>query len=320
MKVAELLETRSAQWEELETLCRTERAGARSAEVQVRFARLYRAACADLALADAYQLPPDATAYLHELVGRAHNRLYRRRRFQFAQWGRELISVLPQRLYRDRCLRLALVLFWGVFGLCALLAYRNPGFAQELLGAEQVQMIEEMYSERDLSRSADASASMFGFYSRHNSTIGLRSFAFGLLFGVGGLLETVFNAALLGAIHGYMATAPEWTNFRDFVTAHGPIELTAIVLSAAAGMRLGFALVATGGLKRTAALRRAAAEAAPTISAAVLLFILAGLIEAFVSPWALPYPVKLGVAAVSALLLLFYYLVLGARKKPEARS
>jgi uncharacterized membrane protein SpoIIM required for sporulation len=145
----------------------------------------------------------------------------------------------------------------------------------------------------------------------HNTTIGLKCFAFGLIFGVGGLYMTVFNAGYLGAVFGFMASSPQSDNFFHFVTAHGPFELTAIVLSAAAGMRMGFALVDTKGLTRTAALRREARESLPTMWAAIVLFVLAALIEAFVSPSSAPYWAKAMVAGVSVGALVFYFLVLG---------
>ena len=91
MKVAELLNLRRKNWQELEGLCArlaNRRAATLRAEEVSRFAALYRAACADLALADAYQLPPNTVQYLHLLVGRAHNQLYRTRRFAFAAWSR----------------------------------------------------------------------------------------------------------------------------------------------------------------------------------------------------------------------------------------
>jgi hypothetical protein len=89
---------------------------------------------------------------------------------------------------------------------------------------------------------------MAGFYINHNTGIGLRCFAFGLFFGIGGLFAVVFNAASLGTTFGHMARVPQSENFYEFVTAHSPFEFTAIVLSAAAGMRLGFSVVQTNGL------------------------------------------------------------------------
>ena len=79
MKVADLLESRRQNWRELEQAC-NELEGFRikrsmPAAKMVRFTSLYRAACADLALADSYQLPQYTVSYLHHLVGRAHNQL-----------------------------------------------------------------------------------------------------------------------------------------------------------------------------------------------------------------------------------------------------
>jgi len=76
MKVAELLELRRRNWQQLEQLCsqmENQRKRTMGAPAVARFAALYRAACADLALADSYQLPPNTDQYLHRLVGRAHN-------------------------------------------------------------------------------------------------------------------------------------------------------------------------------------------------------------------------------------------------------
>ena len=152
---------------------------------------------------------------------------------------------------------------------------------------------------------------MFGFYVWNNAGIGLRCFSMGLLLGVGGLFATLFNAVLLGTIFGHMTTVPQADHFFDFVTAHGPFELTAIVLSSAAGMRLGFSIISTGGLSRGDSLLRAGREAMPTMGAAILLFVGAALIEGFVSPSAEPYAVKVGVACLCTVLLLLYFFVLG---------
>ena len=181
----------------------------------------------------------------------------------------------------------------------------------EALGEVAMGRFKEMYSQPAQDHGANAGPTMTGFYVMNNAGIGLRCFAAGLLLGVGGLFALVFNAVQLGAVFGYMLTVDERANFMEFVTAHGPFELTAVVFSAAAGMRLGFSLVATGGLSRAASLRRAAVEATPVIGAAVVLFCLAALIEGFVSPSAAPYAAKAAVAVLSTAMLLFYVVALG---------
>ena len=326
MKVAELLESRRQNWRQLEQMC-VDMEGMRRRKLEAprvaRFAALYRAACADLALADAYQLPPNTVHYLHQLVGRAHNQLYRSRKFNFSAWGREMFQVLPPRLYYDNCLRLAFFLFWGVFLASMYLASGYspaPEYSEAVLTEEGITGLEQMYSDPVSARNNDdfffvnERFGMAGFYIFHNTGIGLKVFAAGLLFGIGGLFATFFNAASLGAAFGHMTKVPQWEHFSNFVTAHGPFELTAIVLSAAAGMRLGFSLVETHGLSRMASLRRASVEAMPSMGAAMVLFFLAALIEGFISPSNLPYAVKVSVALLSSALMMFYFIMLGYGK------
>jgi len=316
MKVAEFLESRREEWRTLEQLCnrmQNRRLRKQAPASIAEFAARYRAACADLALADSYQLPPGTVRYLHQLVGRAHNQLYRSRKFNFRTWRHEMLVEVPARLVRDRILWLAMAMFWGTWMISMGLAYYSPGFAERMIGVEGLEGMRESFSKPIEGRSDDDSNIMIGFYIWHNAGIGLQCFAAGMLLGVGGLFVTIFNAASLGAAFGYMARVPEATNFYHFVTAHGPFELTAIVVSAAAGMRLGFSQIDTQGMGRGASLREAGRKAMPTICAAVILFAAAGLIEAFLSPSAAPYGVKATVAIVSTVLLLFYFFGLGLR-------
>lgn len=325
MKVAERIQRRIPAWRELAGLCDQLDSRSRSRKMtapqRTEFARLYRAACADLALAEANQLPSDTVRYLHLLVGRAHNLLYRTRGLEPGAWRRELFGRVPARLFRDNYLRVAMGIFWGGFIASAYLATDGspvPDFASRVVGREQLVQYEQNFADLG-SGSTDIQLQtlMVGFYLQHNATIGLRCFVMGLAFGVGGLFETLLNAVVLGAVFGHMAMTPQSDNFFQFVTAHGPFELTAIVLSAAAGMRLGFSMVDTGGLGRGESLRLAGRQAAPTMLAAVLLFFGAALIEGFLSPSAAPYEVKAIVSVLCTALLMWYFVVLGLAEQPD---
>ena len=192
------------------------------------------------------------------------------------------------------------------------MSYSSREFTEEVVGEVTMAQMQDMYSGEIFDRDAETGSLMAGFYVMHNASIGLQCFAGGLVLGIGGLYVTVSNAISLGAIFGFMLTVPERPNFLQFVTAHGPFELTAIVLSAAAGMRLGFSMIATGGLSRTASLRRAAIEAMPAAGAAIVLFCLAAVIEGFLSPSAAPYAVKATVALASSALLVIYVVGFGS--------
>jgi uncharacterized membrane protein SpoIIM required for sporulation len=321
MKVSEILEQRQGNWEELQRLCGMLESGKRKRlppDVLARFASLYRAACADLALADAYQLPPGMVHYLHQLVARAHNQLYRSRQFTTRVWFHEMFYRVPRRLFRDKFLWLSFALFFG-FGVSSyFLARFVPEFARVAIPQEEREGMEQMYSQATTRGGFGGDSAMAGYYVQHNAGIGIQCFAGGIILcGFGGMFAVIFNACMLGAVFGYMDTTSAAGNFNNFVTAHAPFELTAIVLSGAAGMRLGFSYVFTKGLSRADSLRRAGRESLPIMMAAIILFVLAASIEGYVSASPLPYWIKATVAVVSGFTLLFYFVLLGMPRMGE---
>ena len=181
-----------------------------------------------------------------------------------------------------------------------------------VLTQSMIHQLEENFSEPLAGRPPEANLVMAGFYIQHNTSIGLKCFAGGLLI-IPGLFVTMFNGGFLGASFGYMARpdVAAGENFFQFVTAHGPFELTAIVLSAGAGLRLGVSLLVTHGFTRVDSLRRTANEAMPIMGAAMILFFLAACTEAFLSPSGLPYVMKAAFAIVASAALMFYFVVLG---------
>jgi uncharacterized membrane protein SpoIIM required for sporulation len=319
MRVAERLRQRESTWRDLDLLItrfKHRQRGRSAGDDVLKLGSLYRAVCADLMLAEEHDLPRDTVSFLHSLVGRAHNAVYRASGFHARDWGRALFQTAPERLRGDPALRIATVVFWATFLIAALLAAGREGFARQVVGSAFLQEVEHMYAEPvhgDREHSLRRSDTMMaGFYIQHNASIGLRCFAWGLLFGIGSLYELFSNALIIGALSGHMATKPSAANFFTFVTAHSPFELTAIIVSASAGMRLGWGLVDTKGQSRLGSLRREAAAALPALSAAVVLFVLAAFVEGYLSASSLPYPLKAAVALASAGMIIAY-LSLGGR-------
>jgi uncharacterized membrane protein SpoIIM required for sporulation len=324
MNVAKLLEKRRVQWSELEKLCdamemrgRTEKTGLKKhqgAEGIARFSTLYRAACADLALADTYQLPPGMVTYLHRLVARSHNQLYRADKFEPQRWSTIIFETAPRQIFADPCVRVATIVFFGLFALSMFLGRNEvmfPDFADRMVGKEQLSQLEEMYA-KPMAGSLDHYVSMSGFYIMHNTGIGLKCFAYGILL-IPCLFTLAFNAISLGTMFGYMARPGTvgGDNFFEFVTAHGPFELTAIALAAAAGLRIGIGLFYTDGLTRPDSIRVNALKAVPVMAASALLFTLAAFTEGFISPSPLPYVLKAVWSVLSSGLISFYFVVLG---------
>ena len=320
MKVAELIRRREGSWRELEQMCERFRKTRRKPDEVAKFAKLYRAACADLALADAYQLPPSTVDYLHLLVARAHNQLYRSKSFPWQRMVDLILIETPRKIFHEPCVHIAFFLFWGLFALGGYLAYEQtiwPTFAEDVVGAEALDNVNSMYAQAG-ERGWGENSAMMGYYIWNNAGIGIRVFVEMLLV-LPGLVELTFNAVYLGSIFGYMFR-PELgqasLNFKEFVTAHGPYELTAIILSAGGGLKIGMGWIITDGLTRMDSLKKKAKEALPIVMCAVVLFFLAAMIEGFISPSPAPWWMKGLIGALSSCSLMVYFIVLGYQGRP----
>lgn len=318
MRAGELLERRRADWAELESLCDCFQSGKREAIKNgltvARFAMLYRGTCSDLAMAERYQLPPITVEYLHRLVARAHNQLYRSQRFEWDQWWRVATVDAPRAIFSDYCVHVAAIIFFGLFTVSAILGNSEklfPNYAAKIIGNEQLENFEKMY-EKPLEGNFDSYVTSAAGYIQHNTSIGLNCFGKGPLI-IPCIIELAYNAVVLGAVFGYMSrpNIECGEHFFQFVTAHGPFELTAIALSAAAGLRLGVGLVATAGLMRIESFKLHAIRSLPIICAAVTLFVLAAFTEGFLSPSSIPYAYKALWAILSSTAMTFYFVVLG---------
>lgn len=318
-KAARFLNKRRTLWQRLEKLLRRgkSKSGKPYAE---ELSQAYRSVCADLALADAYHLPPQNISYLHGLVSRSHLRFYQRIHVTLREVMRYLFRVAPGRLYNDSCLRIAFVAFFGVFFACMAIGAFDHRIAEEYVGSDTVMQMQQMYAEAPRDRDAESAAMMSGFYIFNNVGISFSCFASGVFAGIGSLIWLVFNGIYLGLIFGFMSSsqvdAQVQSHFFEFTSAHGPFELCGIMLSGAAGLRLGLGLIITRGQPRLESLQRSARESVPLMSVAALSVAFAAPIEAYISPSSLPISIKTAVQLISIVIILLYFL-LGIRYREE---
>jgi uncharacterized membrane protein SpoIIM required for sporulation len=153
---------------------------------------------------------------------------------------------------------------------------------------------------------------MFGFYIWNNVRIGFQTFAGGLLAGVGSVWFLASNGVIIGSVAGYLTQVGYAATFWSFVAGHSSLELLAIVLSGAAGLRLGLAVIAPGKRSRKSALVAAAKPAVRIMYGAAIMFFAAAFVEAFWSPHtALPPTLKIALGLAGWALLLAYFLFAG---------
>ena len=278
---------------------------------------LYRRCCHHLALARQRHYDTPLEERLNRIALRGYHQLYRQRRFSPAAVLRFVAVGFPRLVRAHASLFwLATVLFYGPGIAMGLLVLDDPDSIYSLLSAEEVQQFEDMYrSTRTEERAATTDFSMFGFYIFHNISIAFRTFASGLLAGVGTIFFLVFNGLFLGAVFAHLVHAGVAQNLLVFVVAHGALELTALVIAGVAGLRLGAAVVAPGRLPRSEALRQAARVGVQLILGAAVMLAAAAFVEAYWSSTASVTPTgKLAVGAV-AWIVVIAYLALGGKRR-----
>ena len=310
------------QWQTFaEQLTQLEQGKAKAADV-ADFPHQYRRLCQHLALAQQRGYSSYLVDPLQQLALRGHQQLYRHRSQLTANIVAFLLAGFP-RLVREqwRFVLIAGLLFFGSLVGIALLVYLFPDLVYSIIGPQQVAEMQGMYNPdaSRLGRAAERAASedwmMFGYYVMHNIGIAFQTFAAGLLFGLGSVFFLIFNGLVIGAVSGHLTDIGYGQTFWSFVIGHGAFELSAITLAGAAGLQLGWSLVAPGRLARSEALRLAARKSVRMLCGVMVFLLIAAFIEAYwssttrIEPW-----IKYAVG-VALWLLVAAYLTLAGRSR-----
>ncbi|MFZ9886849.1 MAG: stage II sporulation protein M [Myxococcota bacterium] len=194
----------------------------------------------------------------------------------------------PRAIYRERAqvLRAALVL-GGATVLGFLLCSIDGELGRALVGDDLSRAIGEGARWTNRIEEDGAFARAAALIILNNSWVCAVAFLSGLLGGVPPLLVLFANGMHLGSVFGYAFHLDSAGTLGRFVLAHGPVELSAICVAAAAGLCLGRALLAPGTRTRLDALAHEAATGGQMLLGTLFAILVIGSVEAFVSPGAL---------------------------------
>ena len=285
----------------------------------VSVAALYRRACDHLALARARSYPFYIINRLERMTSRAHQAIYYRRELGFKRLVQLFAHDFPVSVRAHRAyLAVATATFLLPTVVIGLLVYWRPELILSVVSSDTAASFEEMYSPKTQSigrlRTASTDWMMFGYYIRNNIGVSFQCFAGGLFAGIGSLFFLAYNGAFAGALAGYLTARGLSSTFYSFVATHSSFELTAIVISGAAGLRIGQALLSPGRLTRTQSLVTAARDSVVLLYGVIAMLLVAAAVEAFWSSatW-LPPAAKYSVAAVCWIAVVSYFIFQGRR-------
>lgn len=304
------IEKRKASWQRLEELIkqvRQLRGLQKFSRQEVReLGQLYRRTAADLAVAREESRDSRLVSYLNALVIRAHGEIYRAENSGVRSiWDfySNDFPVIFRRTYRYTLA--VFLLFVGISVFAFITTFRDDDFADHCyIPPAMVQHVKahKMWTD-DLNKEAPAGAA---FIMTNNIKVGLMTFAFSIVPVVGTIFALLPSALQFGSLNALVVKYKMITLLYGFVAGHGVLEFTAIFIAGGAGLMIGMALLIPGERTRAQALVERGAIAIKLLAGCIPILIIAGTIEAFISPTHVHPYYKFAVSLVTAIALAAY--------------
>jgi uncharacterized membrane protein SpoIIM required for sporulation len=269
------------------------------------FQRLYQKAAQHLSYSRTYFPGEEVTVYLNGLVSKSHNILYKDQVTSFQQmryfFSTKFVGLL---LEQWKFIIVAMLLF--MFGLlAAFLAVAEDPLAfyavmpDEMAGGVDPQQLGEGHDSID--------SSLFSAQiMTNNIQVAILAFASGITLGLGTIFILVYNGLIVGGLAAVYWHAGMSYDFWAFIVPHGMVELAAIFIAGGAGLLMGYKLFVPGAYTRSYQLKENAKRSVQLFLGTIPLFIIAGVIEGFITPAELSLEMKYIVALVTVIGLLLY--------------
>lgn len=248
---------------------------------------LYRGAVSDLAYVRMRYPDHPIVKDLEQLVGRAHSILYQAVRADSRSGRHFWLSTWPTRvLAASRPILIATSIFWIGAILGFLLTSWNPVLEGLFVSPPMRDAIanKRLWTE-SLTRTAPSAGSRI---ATHNISVSLLTWGLGLTFGVGTVWLLLVNGLMLGAISAACLRAGMLVPLLEFIVGHGSLELPAIWISGGAGLILARTMLFPGRYSRRVELLLNGRNSIQIVVGIIPLLLVAGAVEAFVSPSGLP--------------------------------
>ena len=208
--------------------------------------------------------------------------------------------------------------FLAVAILIAVWVSHNPD-VQAAIGtpAEIAQIVDHDFE----SYYSDHPAGLFALQVwTNNAWLAVICVAFSVLLGLPIPYVLFLNAANLGVMAGLMAGAGKTSFMLGLLIPHGLLELSAVFLAAAVGMRLGWSVIAPGDRPRVQVLAEQGRAVVAVAAGLVVMLFISGLLEALVTPSPLPTAMRIAIGVAAEALFIGYIWHFGRRAERAGDS
>jgi uncharacterized membrane protein SpoIIM required for sporulation len=279
----------------------------------------------DLSYARTFYPRRSVRVYLNQLAQGVFTSLYKQRKQPLGSFVKYWTEVVPLEMYRARIHLLTAFLFFMVaVGIGMISQEYDHSFIRVILGDGYVDATEERIANNDpMGVYGDsASSGMFWEITIHNIQVAFMAFASGILFTLGTYWVLIQNGIMLGAFQWWFkAKGLLLTTFLT-IWIHGAFEISAIVISGAAGITVGSGLIFPRSFSRVQSLVFSARRGLMIMLSLIPFFIAAGFLESYVTRHyqTLHDAFKLLIIFGSFAIIILYYVIypfIVAKKFPE---
>jgi uncharacterized membrane protein SpoIIM required for sporulation len=267
---------------------------------------LYQRVSAHLSHARAYYADPGLTARLTGLVAQANSVIYSKGRGRpLRSAGRFFTETFPAAVWFNRRLVIIAALLLLVPATAFAIWFANSSAVRDLVLPPEVEAA-ALEAEFEDYYSSQAAEQFAGQVFINNIQVSFLAFAGGILLCVPTALLLVYNGVAVGLWAGFFADIGHLDKFFGLILPHGLLELTAVFIAAAAGLALGWAVIAPGDRTRAAALAEEGRRSVVIVIGLVFIFAVAAVIEAIVTPSGLPTAARVGIGIAVETVFLAY--------------
>ena len=268
----------------------------------------------DLSYARTHYPQSQLNDYLNDLAVRAHAFIHGTKRERRNRIKNLYVREIPQAVNRNLgYFRTAFIVFAACIAIGVLSSYLDPRFPRMILGdayVNQTLLNIEMGDPMAVYKSMNK-GSMFSRIAVNNVRVAFMAFIMGVGFGVPTIFILLSNGVMVGGFLSFFAQKQLLGVAMTTIFLHGAMELSAIVISAAAGLVMGTRWLFPGTFHRSRKLVEGAKDGLKIMIGIVPFIVFAAAIESYVTRYYLEMPswVRLMIILVTFAATAWYFLI-----------
>lgn len=309
MREVAFIKQNKSKWIEFEDAI-----GGRTSKNPDEMASLYIQLVNDLSFSQTYYPKSNTTKYLNFLASQIYQKIYQTKRQERNRILHFFKTEVPLLVHQYRYyLWFTFVLFFVLVGIGVISAQIDKDFVRLILGDDYVNMTLENIEKGDpiaVYKSGSNWGSFIGI-TVNNLFVGLRCYVYGVFLGFGTFYVMIMNSIMLGSFQYFFYEQNVFIESIRGIWVHGSMEIFAIVIEATAGFILGGSILFPKTFSRMNSFKFGFRNSFKILLSTMPFTFAAGILEGFVTRYALDMPLFLNLFIIIGTLALisFYYLI-----------